>query len=77
MKPKAVQSLDEAASAVSASDLRSGGAKTEFVQFRVSREEKESLQRTAKAFGMQVSEYLLRVHFLVSARLKGAEGGPK
>jgi hypothetical protein len=69
MKPEPNARLAAAASKISAKDLQGSGPKTAFVQFRVSDAEKVSLQHTAESLGLQVSEYLLRLHELVSANL--------
>jgi hypothetical protein len=70
MNPKTHAKLAAAMSEVTAKDLEGTGPKTEFLQFRVSRLEKEGIQSTATALGLQVSEYLLRLHELAAARLK-------
>ena len=69
MKSAAQTKLSAAAAKITAKDLEGSGPKNQFVQFRVSAMEKESLQRTAEGLGLQVSEYLLKLHELVSAKL--------
>ena len=69
MHPKTHAKLTAAAAKITAKDLEGSGPKTQFVQFRVSESEKLSLQRTAEGLGLQVSEYLLKLHELVSAKL--------
>jgi hypothetical protein len=69
MKPTSHSKLVAAASRVTANDLQGTGPKTAFVQFRVSEAEKASLQRTAESLGLQVSEYLLKLHEVVSSNL--------
>jgi hypothetical protein len=51
--------------------LRGSLAKEKFVQFRATREEKESLKATAAKMNLSVSEYLLRIHSLVAEKLGG------
>lgn len=70
MKPNAEAKLAAAAAKISAKDLQGSGPKTAFVQFRVSEAEKESIAATAAALGLQVSEYLLKLHELASANLR-------
>jgi len=70
MKPDTEHKLAAAAAKISAKDLEGTGPKTAFVQFRVSAAEKESLQATAASLGLQVSEYLLKLHELASANLR-------
>lgn len=70
MKPDTNTTLAAATAKIKAKDLRGVGPKTAFVQFRVSESEKESLQRTADSLGVDVSEYLLKLHELVSANLR-------
>ena len=70
MTAKATDKLAAAAVKISAEELRGGGPKTEFLQFRVSKKEKESIQRAAASLDLQVSEYLLRLHGLVEEKLK-------
>ena len=70
MKPNAEAKLAAAAAKITAKDLEGSGPKTEFVQFRVSKVEKESIAATAAALGVQVSEYFLKLHELVSEKLK-------
>jgi hypothetical protein len=70
LKPNTEAKLAAAAAKITAKDLEGTGPKTAFVQFRVSEEEKASLQRTAESLGLQVSEYLLKLHALASANLK-------
>ena len=69
MTAKTIEKLAAVAVKISADELRGGGPKTEFLQFRVSKSEKESIQNTASKLGIQVSEYLLKLHELVSQRL--------
>ena len=69
MKPNTEAKLTAAVAKISAKDLVGSGPKTEFLQFRVSKAEKESIQATATALGVQVSEYVLKLHELVSAKL--------
>jgi hypothetical protein len=70
MKPDTQSKLAAAAAKIAAKDLEGAGPKTQFVQFRVSEAEKESLQKTADGLGLQVGEYLLKLHELVSANLR-------
>ncbi len=70
MKPNTEAKLAAAAAKISAKDLQGSGPKTAFVQFRVSDAEKTSLQQTAENLGLQVSEYLLKLHELASANLR-------
>jgi len=70
MKPNAEAKLAAAAAKISAKDLQGSGPKTAFVQFRVSEVEKASLQQTAESLGLQVSEYLLKLHELASVNLR-------
>jgi len=70
MKHNTEAKLAAAAAKISAKDLQGSGPKTAFVQFRVSEAEKSSLQQTAESLGLQVSEYLLKLHELASANLK-------
>ncbi len=70
MTPDPASQIERAAAMITQGDLRGAGPKTAFVQFRVSEREKASLQQTAESLGLQVSEYLLRIHELVSANLK-------
>ena len=70
MTAKATDKLAAAAVKISADELRGGGPKTEFLQFRVSKKEKESIQQAAASLDLQVSEYLLRLHELVDEKLK-------
>ena len=70
MKPDAQAKLAAAAAKITAKDLQGSGPKTSFVQFRVSEAEKESIAATAAALGVQVSEYLLKLHELASANLR-------
>jgi hypothetical protein len=70
MTPEPASQIEMAAAKITPGDLRGAGPKTAFVQFRVSEREKASLQQTAESLGLQVSEYLLRIHELVSANLK-------
>ena len=70
MTAKTTDKLAAAAIKISADELRGGGPKTEFLQFRVSKKEKESIQRAAAGLDLQVSEYLLRLHELVAEKLK-------
>ena len=70
MHPKTHAKLTAAAATISAKDLQGSGPKTAFVQFRVSEAEKESIAATAAALGVQVSEYFLKLHELVSEKLK-------
>jgi hypothetical protein len=69
MTAKATDKLAAAAAEITPKDLQGSGPKTEFLQFRVSKSEKESIQNTASKLGIQVSEYLLKLHELVSQRL--------
>ena len=70
MTSKATDKLAAAAAEITAKDLQGSGPKTEFLQFRVSKKEKESIQRAAASLDLQVSEYLLRLHELVEEKLK-------
>lgn len=70
MKPETEHKLAAAAAKIAAKDLEGSGPKTAFVQFRVSEAEKTSLQQTAERLGLQVSEYLLKLHELTSANLR-------
>ena len=70
MKPTTEAKLASATAKITAKDLQGSGPKTAFVQFRVSESEKASLQETAERLGLQVSEYLLKLHELASANLK-------
>lgn len=70
MKPNTEAKLAAAAAKINAKDMQGTGPKTAFVQFRVSESEKASLQQTAESLGLQVSEYLLRLHELASANLR-------
>jgi hypothetical protein len=70
MTPEPASQIEMAAANITPEDLKGSGRKTAFVQFRVSEREKASLQQTAQSLGLQVSEYLLRIHELVSANLK-------
>ena len=70
MKPNTQAKLAAATAKISAKDLQGTGPKTAFVQFRVSESEKASLQETAERLGVQVSEYLLKLHELASANLR-------
>ena len=54
---------------ITAKDLQGSGPKTEFLQFRVSKSEKESIQNTAAKLGIQVSEYILKLHELVAEKV--------
>jgi hypothetical protein len=45
-------------------------SKTEFIQFRISKAEKQSVKDTAASLDLTVSEYLLKVHSLILTRLK-------
>lgn len=69
MTAKTIEKLAAVAAEITAKDLQGSGPKTEFLQFRVSKSEKESIQNTASKLGIQVSEYLLKLHELVSQRL--------
>ncbi len=69
MKPNTEAKLAQAAAKIKAKDLEGTGPKTAFVQFRVSESEKESLTETAQSLGVDVSEYLLKLHQLISAKL--------
>ena len=69
MKTDTANKLATAASKITAKDLQGSGAKTEFLQFRVSKSEKDSVQATAAALGLQVSEYIMKLHELVSEKL--------
>ena len=69
MKTDTANKLATAASKITAKDLQGSGAKTEFLQFRVSKSEKDSVQSTAAALGLQVSEYIMKLHELVSEKL--------
>jgi acetyl-CoA carboxylase alpha subunit len=70
MKPNTEAKLAAAAAKITTKDLQGSGPKNSFVQFRVSEAEKSSLQETAERLGLQVSEYLLKLHELASANLK-------
>jgi len=70
MTAKTTDKLAAAAIKISADELRGDGPKTEFLQFRVSKKEKESIQQAAASLDLQVSEYLLRLHELVEEKLK-------
>lgn len=70
MRPNTEAKLAAAAAKISAKDLQGSGPKTAFVQFRVSEAEKSSLQQTAESLGLQVSEYLLKLHELASVNLR-------
>jgi len=70
MSPNTEAKLSAAAAKITAKDLQGTGPKTAFVQFRVSDAEKSSLQQTAETLGLQVSEYLLKLHELASANLR-------
>jgi hypothetical protein len=70
MKPETQAKLADAAAKITAKNLQGPGPKTAFVQFRVSESEKASLQETAENLGLQVSEYLIKLHELASANLK-------
>jgi hypothetical protein len=61
--------LEQAVADITRDDLVGSGPKTEFLQFRVSKLEKESLRRTADGLGMQVSEYVMTLHRLVEKKL--------
>jgi len=45
--------------------------KDDAIIFRVSGDEKREIQRTAKGFGLKVTEYLLRLHRLVIRKSAG------
>ncbi len=63
--------LEHAVADITRDDLVGSGPKTEFLQFRVSKLEKESLRAAAERLGFQgVSEYVMTLHQLVSARLE-------
>jgi uncharacterized protein (DUF1778 family) len=70
MNPKTEAKLIAAAAKISAKDLQGTGPKTEFLQFRVSKSEKQSIQDTASSLGLQVSEYVLKLHEIASENLK-------
>ena len=69
MKPDSEKKLASAVATIDRDALVGTGPKNQFVQFRVSKSEKASLQNTADELGLQVSEYLLKLHELVSQRL--------
>ena len=69
MSPDAETKLVTAVSNVSRKDLAGSGPKTEFLQFRVSKAEKESIQNTATKLGIQVSEYILKLHEIVTEKI--------
>lgn len=70
MNPKTEARLAAAAAKITGKELQGTGPKTEFLQFRVSKIEKQSIQDTAESLGLQVSEYLLKIHERVAAQLK-------
>ena len=70
MKNEITEKLEKAVGKITPEALKGTGTKSEFVQFRVTKAEKESLQETAKGLGLQVSDYLLRLHALVAEKLK-------
>jgi hypothetical protein len=74
MTSSARERLEAAAEGIPLADLRGTGRKSTLVQFRVTLAEKASLQRTADALGVSVSEYLLRLHTLVSPKLSAIDG---
>ena len=69
MKSDSEKKLASAVATIDRDALVGTGPKSQFVQFRVSKSEKASLQNTADELGLQVSEYLLKLHELVSRRL--------
>ena len=70
MKDDTAKKLAAAEADIMRADLVGSGPKTEYPQFRVSKPEKESL-RAAAGLGFQgVSEYVMTLHQLVSARLE-------
>jgi hypothetical protein len=62
--------LEQAVADITRDDLVGSGPKTEFLQFRVSKSEKESLRAAAERFGFQgVSDYVMTLHRLVEKKL--------
>lgn len=61
--------LKEAVDAIAPETLRGSLAKSEFIQFRVSEADKKSIKTTAEGLDLSVSEYLLKLHALVTEKL--------
>lgn len=71
MKDEAAKKLAAAVADITRDDLVGNGPKTEFLQFRVSKAEKESLRAAAAGLGFQgVSEYVMALHRLVEKKLR-------
>jgi hypothetical protein len=69
MTPKESNSLERLVESVDGKSLGGDLSKTEFIQFRVTAKEKADIRRTAKHLHLTVSEYLLRMHTLVTQKL--------
>lgn len=70
MKPKP-DKLAATVATIDADALRGTLAKNEFIQFRVTKDEKKSIKETADSLDLSTSEYLLKIHSLVAAKLPG------
>lgn len=55
---------------IDADALRGTLAKGEFVQFRVTKDEKRSIKEIADSLDLSTSEYLLKLHALVAAKFR-------
>ena len=70
MKDETAKKLAAVVADITRTDLVGSGPKTEFLQFRVSNSEKESLRAAAERLGFQgLSDYVMTLHRLVSAKL--------
>ncbi len=52
------------------SKVKSRIAKTEIIQMRVSKSDKDSMKKTAQNCGLTLSEYLIRCHEVILEKLK-------
>ncbi len=65
-----IDKLGEAVKSIPPRRLRGGLVKEERINLRVTASEKADMQRVAKACGLTLTEYLIRLHTLISAHLQ-------
>lgn len=62
--------LADALGSIDIEELRGSLGKTAFISFRVTEGEKKSLKQAADSLDLTISEYLLKIHTVIAAKLK-------
>lgn len=70
MNSKKKTPFDNLAQSLTKKEVERKIPKTETIQLRVSKADKESIKKTAQKNGLTTTDYLIRCHYLVSEKLE-------